>query len=203
MDRRKGFAKRRLAAIGAAIGILVILFWPDPFSGKLYEERVAEKTASQIIRAISAHDPAKIKELFSPAALAQAQELDASIAELLAWFQGETLSAKVQGCVLSEHIEFLKNAKQVRASIIVVTDRGEYKIYFARWTQKQGDPDMVGIYSIQFAEFADTQSEGFRFFPSEEAPGIHILRPGIRERWKRTPNTKHLPGAGAPARDNG
>lgn len=201
MDRRKGFAKRRLAAIGAAIGILVILFWPDSFSGKPYEERVAEKTASQIIRAISTHDPEKIKELFSPA-LAQAQELDASIEELLAWFQGETLSAKVQGCVLSEHIEFLKNAKQVRASIIVVTDRGEYKIYFARWTQKQGDSDMVGIYSIQFAEFADTQSEGFRFFPSEEVPGIHILMSGIRERWKRTPDTKHLPGAGTPARDD-
>ena len=115
-----------LAGLGAAFLfiILSLLLFVMVYGDKPYEERVAEKTLTKILRAVSEQDPQALKEMFSPAALEQAPELDANIEKLIALLQGEILSKEEHGLVVEELLVFMKGNRKITAGYILVTEPG-------------------------------------------------------------------------------
>ena len=133
----------------------------------------AENLYETIIAALETEDTKGIKELFSPYALENANELDEKIQELIEFFPGcnggyevvvPTYRSTDYGVV--EYILYPKYT--------ITNEDTIYQMRLTMYMENDSDKDKEGLYMIQIMT-DDAWPDGFKWKDEADTPGIYVL----------------------------
>jgi hypothetical protein len=121
------------------------------------DDEIADARCQSIIEALENKDKEELRKMFSPSAQEEAKDMDSAIDYLLELYQGK-LKSKDGAVVTSESTDQGEKEKELGCSYKVVTDEGNYSIYFIDKLVDTKNSDNVGLYTLEIIkESADDE----------------------------------------------
>ena len=124
-----------------------------------------------VIDEIQEEDFDYLESLFSPKALAEAENFAADLNYLFSFFEGKVLSYEFQAGLTDDGKNEGNVLTKDRYWYSVTTDKKEYLVFFFEYPRDQENPDNEGLYMLQVIEMKDKE----RLFDI----GQDILVPGV------------------------
>lgn len=136
----------------------------------------AKEIMREIIVLLDAEDKQGLKEMFSEAALQEANDLDASIDSIMEFYQG-TMQDFDGNARTSESWNRDGTEKEFAGQYNILTDIDSYRIRYVYHARNDMNPEVIGLYSLQIVrqELREQLREqgGFKWKPDDA--GIYIF----------------------------
>ena len=139
------------------------------------DRQTAEDRYQQIMKAIEEKDAEGLKNMFSPNALEEAEDIDGGIAYLMEYIKGDVWSTDL-ALHVTESNDHGDKIKTIRCQATVAT--GTYIVFFIDIIQDTKDPDNVGLYMIQIFKKSETDEQQYDWGNEYKCAGVY--RPDIR-----------------------
>ena len=141
--------------------------------------QTAEDRFQQIMMAIEEKDTEGLKNMFSPNALEEAEDIDGGIAYFLDFFKGDNWRSTDLAYVADTSTGHGDISITIECKSTVVA-KGTYIIFFIDIIKDTKDPDNVGLYMIQILKEPYTKEE-FDWGTEIECAGVYIPDAGEQE----------------------
>ncbi len=139
---------------------------------KAYDEQ-SDAMMESIVDALEEQDAEALKELFSPYALEESENLDEKIEELMEFYPGS--EGGFEGnCISSRGANYGEIILILRGTYKVIGDNQEYQVRFVVSPQNDEEPEKTGLHLIQVMT-EEAKPEGFKWRNEEDEPGIYVL----------------------------
>ena len=136
------------------------------------EQEAADKTVHKLFDALEAGDEAAIRNLFSPYALENADDLEGKIQELIAYYPGAD-GGYTGASITTEDNDYGKK-QHVLDIILTVTNKGqEYQIDICLQMRNDFEPSMEGVHLIEIIR-EEEKGADFIWKEKEDAPGVYV-----------------------------
>ena len=187
---------RKVAAAVTAVACLLVLTScqlldpildpPDKYPDDI--DHLSNGRMDQIVDLLGRQDAEGLRSLFSPRALADAEDLDEGMEDAFAAFAGELDWASGNNFTPAEFTSSESKGdywKFFTPFCADFADGRQYQVYFLEYVENTADPDLVGLYSLRI----DVKPEGWCVFgdafdgdevlattadPGAEVPGVVV-----------------------------
>ncbi len=139
----------------------------------------ANAKMDKVLEALKNKDKEALKALFSSKAIAQTENIDKSIDELIEYFKGNFVSYNdwggpmVEGGINDDGTD--RNWKCIYSSYDVETSGEKYRLYIQDFTVDTADEDNVEIHSLYIIKMKDDTDPQFGYWgDGKDTPGINI-----------------------------
>jgi hypothetical protein len=151
---------RRLVSVVVAVlclGVLASCSYVSSGPSPLRDdsEQMAAAQMQHIADAVTDHDAAALKKLFSSRARDNATDLDAGLRYFLSVLPHGKLTWETHGTGSTADTGGLKRATELFGDYVVSVNGEKYFLYFAYFPVNDFDPQNVGIYALGVAPRAD------------------------------------------------
>ena len=143
------------------------------------DQNIANARMDKVLEAIQNKDKDALKALFSPKAIAEAEEFDQSIIDLFDYFQGDFISYNDQSAINVE--EGLNDDgtgrrwKALYSTYDLETSNQEYRIAIKDFTVDTANSNNVGIYSFYIIKLEDDPDPKIAYRGDDKyTPGINF-----------------------------
>jgi len=137
------------------------------------DDKTTDKRLEQVIEAISKHDKAALKAMFSSKALSGANNFDGSMDYLFDFFQGSVSSYnRDAGPLVDESTDHGDKVKEVKTWYSVNANKQKYLFFLLEYTEDTGHSDNVGLYTLRVIRAEDEKTQ-FRNWQDMKVPGIY------------------------------
>ena len=119
--------------------------------------QTAEDRFQQIMKAIEEKDTEGLKNMFSPNALEEAEDIDGGIAYLMDFFKGTIWTTDLTYQVNNSTRDGEKTST-IRC-MTIVSAKGSYLVFFIDIVKDTKDPDNVGLYMLQIIKESQRDDE--------------------------------------------
>ena len=141
--------------------------------------QTAEDRFQQIVKAIEEKDAEGLKNLFSPNALKEAENIDDGIAYLFEYFKGDVRSVDhaldVTGS--SDHGDKITTIRCQSTVVAKVT----YIVFFIDVIEDTEDPDNVGLYMLQIFKESKIDEQKYDWGYEYKCAGVYLPDTGEQE----------------------
>ena len=133
----------------------------------------AEELFEAVTEALEAEDVEAIKDLFSPYALENSENLDEKIEDLIEFYPGYSGEYKMW---YRTHETTNRGVKEyvLAATFEITNDIDIYRLRITTYTENDVDQDKEGVYMIQVMT-KEAEPEGFKWKTETSAPGVYVL----------------------------
>jgi hypothetical protein len=168
---------RKIVVLLGVIMLMMSLAGCSLLKGFVNEEYESKKMALKIIEALENKDEDALRNVFSPKALAEADDFDEGLEYIMNVYEGSLVKCERNTSHGSNHFGTPGRTWMVEVSFNVVTDKQTYYLGFRYWIINEQDPNAEGLYTIKLDSRETTSSEGyFKGLGHYDRPGIY--RPG-------------------------
>jgi hypothetical protein len=142
------------------------------------DESIAKGKRDQLISAIQNEDRAAIKALFASNKIADIENFDESIDELLAYYEGDYVSSYSGGLETRDSKNNGHVFKYYSMSYDVTTTVSVYRIALLWYVTDTANVGNVGIWSLYILNKEDDTNQEYSYWgDGTRSPGIHIATP--------------------------
>lgn len=135
-------------------------------------DKISDTIFEEILLAIENKDQKAIKELFSKEALAEADDIDASIEYLFNLFDGEVISWERDTLSSSESIRNGKESLLIQSWYTVTTENGKYLFLLLNYDVNTIEPKLKGLYTLHAIDDAD-ENAVWTTWQDMKVPGVY------------------------------
>jgi hypothetical protein len=166
---------RKAVIIAGALAMALLLGGCSmPRSVIVIDKREADGMAVKIVSALDAGDKEALRSLFSPKALAEADDLDEGLAYIMETYRGTLISFESPGNVIQDHYGAPGRTKTILGYYYIDTEAMKYILYFEYQVIDKQDPKAVGLTYIKlFDSDLKKRSEERRYSTSYGRAGIY------------------------------
>ena len=138
------------------------------------DQEYAMELFEEVVEALESEDEEAIKELFSPYAIENSENLDEKIEELIEFYPGCNGGYEMV-VPTHESIEQYGSKEYIIYPKYHVTNDGElYDLRLTVYIENEAESQKEGIYSMQVMT-NEAWTEGFKWRNEEDAPGVYVL----------------------------
>jgi hypothetical protein len=123
-----------------------------PRSVIVIDKREADGMAVKIASALDAKDKEALRSLFSPKALAEADDLDEGLAYIFEAYRGRPQSFGTSGNEIHDHYGAPGRTKTILGYYYIDTEAMKYILYFEYQVIDKQDPKAVGLTCVKLFE---------------------------------------------------
>ena len=172
--------KRLLAALTSFILLIcsVLAFSGcGLFGGVDTDESASKKKMEQLLTSVKNGDKAEIKSLFAPNKIADIEDFDGDIDDLLAYYDGKFETFKGVSDT-NDYKDHGLVTKHYNMSYDVTTAQTVYRFAVIWYVEDTGDKNNVGIWSLNVIKFADDHNQSMAYGGDGSwSNGIHLGEP--------------------------
>ena len=171
--------KRRIIKIAVIILSVVCMIFATSCFGFFFDtdENDANKKKVELLDSLQSGDHSKIKALFAPNKIADINDFDEDIDELLSYYKGEYLSFEKGGPMTLTDKHYGEVIKYYDMSFDVTTTEDKYRFSIIWCVKCTFDKDNVGIWSLNIIRFDDDADPKASYRgDGSQTPGINIGR---------------------------
>lgn len=122
------------------------------------DKKIAETRFQNIIEALENNDKEGLKNMFSPSALKEADDIDGDIEYLMKFYQGK-VESKEDSRQGSDSKNNGERTSELKCFYRVTTDEDKYIVFFIDQLVDTKNPDNVGLYMLQIIKLSDREKE--------------------------------------------
>jgi hypothetical protein len=115
----------------------------------LDERKATEEVGFDIVAALDARDEDALRELFSPEALAEADDFSDGFAHIMRSYDAPSIEVQMQPGSYYDHYGSPGRTKSANARVIIKTENNEFYLYFEYWLIHEAKPEMLGVYRMR------------------------------------------------------
>ena len=122
------------------------------------DDTIATTCFEKIIESLENKNKGELKEMFSPNALKEANDIDGNTEYIMNFYKGK-IKSKISGLQASDLNEHGSIKRELRCMYIVTTDVDKYIVFFIYEKEDTNNPDNVGLYMLQIIKESDKSKE--------------------------------------------
>ena len=171
--------KRRITSLAVIILSVVCMVFATSCFGFFIDTdgNDAEDNFVKLLDSLQSGDHSKIKALFAPNKIADIEDFDEDIEDLLGYYKGEYLSYKSGGLGTFQDKHYDYVTKYYNMSYDVTTTEDVYRFGIIWYVEYTVDKDNVGIWSLSIIRLDDdTDPKASYRGDGSQTPGINIGR---------------------------
>ncbi len=156
------------------------------------DRELANSKMEKVLEALGNRDRDALVSLFSDKAIAEAEDFEQSVTELLEFYQGEFVSYHGRHGASTREGNNAdgtgRRYKYLNSSYDIETSEGIYRFAIRDYILDTADPDNVGIWSLYIIKMEDSDPNFAYWGDDRDTPGINFNKVRERDKTSESPS---------------